>query len=214
MALAVSARKRQAGYTVIEMLIVLALVITGTVVAIPVTMQMVQNAKGDTALTMASTFIQGARSRAVAERRNIILNFVSATKVQYERIEVPSGTRTVLESMTLEGDNQFVKLGALPDTPDAFGGAAAVNFTGGQPVMFTSDGSFVDAAGDVSNATIFVANPVHPETARAITIAGVTGFIRSWKWRGAAMDALNRVPAAGRFRTSAASRSLKYSPRC
>ncbi len=50
--------------------------------------------------------------------------------------------------------------------------------------MFTSDGSFIDSAGDVTNATIFIANPVQPDTARAVTIAGVTGLLRSWKWRG------------------------------
>ena len=50
--------------------------------------------------------------------------------------------------------------------------------------MFTSDGSLIDAAGDVTNGTIFIANPEHPETARAITISGVTGMLRSWKWRG------------------------------
>ena len=50
--------------------------------------------------------------------------------------------------------------------------------------MFTSDGSLIDGAGDVTNGTIFVANPQVPETARAVTIAGVTGMLRSWKWRG------------------------------
>ena len=80
--------------------------------------------------------------------------------MQIERVEVPSGTRTILDTLTLEGENEFVQDGrSIPDTPDLFGGAAAVNFTGAEPVMFTSDGSLIDAAGDVTNGTIFVANP-------------------------------------------------------
>ena len=111
-----------------EMLIVVALVMTGSAVAIPVTLQMVRNAKGDSAVTMTSTFIQSARNRAVAERRNIVLTFVSDTKMQYERVEVPSGTTTVLDTLTLEGDNEFTRLANLPDSPDAFGGVKRGQF--------------------------------------------------------------------------------------
>ena len=50
--------------------------------------------------------------------------------------------------------------------------------------MFTSDGSLIDSAGDVTNGTIFIGGPNHPETARAITVWGVTGMLRTWKWRG------------------------------
>ena len=51
--------------------------------------------------------------------------------------------------------------------------------------MFTSDGSLIDSAGDVTNGTIFFGVPNHPETARAITVFGVTGMLRTWKWGGA-----------------------------
>jgi hypothetical protein len=52
------------------------------------------------------------------------------------------------------------------------------------PVMFTSDGSLVDNNGDVVNGTIFVGVPSQPQTARAVTVFGVTGLTRTWKWRG------------------------------
>ncbi len=156
----------------------------GSAVAIPVTARMVTNAKGDSALVMTATFLQSARNRAVAERRNIVLTFVSNTRMQIERIEVPDGTRTVVDSLTLEGEEQFVRIAGVPDTPDRFGGADDINFTGDQPVMFTSDGSLIDTAGDVTNGTIFIARPDTLETARAVTISGVTGLLRSWKWRG------------------------------
>ncbi len=41
-----------------EMLIVVAIVMIGSAVAIPVTMRMVRNAKGDSAVAMTATFLQ------------------------------------------------------------------------------------------------------------------------------------------------------------
>lgn len=181
-------RKFDAGYTLIEMTVVGAIVIVGSVVTIPVTMRMVQNAKGDSALEMTSTFLQSARNRAVAERRNFLVTFVSDTRIQVDRIEVPDGTLTFVDQLTLEGDNEFLNLPEVPEIPGDFGGADAVNFSGIGPVMFTSDGSLIDAAGDVTNATIFVARPNSPETARAVTIWGVTGLVRPWKWRGSVWE--------------------------
>ena len=176
--------KSQAGYTVIEMVIVGAICITGMVMAIPMTMRMVQSAKGDSAQVMTATFLESGRNRAVAERRNIQLTILDDSSMQLERIEVPSGLHTVVATLQLEDLEEFLRDPDLPDTPDVFGGLDAVNFTGTAPVMFTSDGSLIDSAGDVTNATIFIQKPDFPDTIRAVTVSGVTGMMRSWKWRG------------------------------
>ncbi len=173
----------QQGFTLLEAITVTAIIMVGAAMAIPVTMAMVNNARGDSAMVVTATFLETTRNRAVAERRNLQISFPTNNTIQVDRIEVPSGLLTTISSMTLEGGEEFTRMG-LPDTPDAFGGAGAVNFTGVAPVMFTSDGSFIDSAGDVTNATIFVARPGVPETGRAVTIWGVTGLMRTWKWRG------------------------------
>jgi prepilin-type N-terminal cleavage/methylation domain-containing protein len=173
------------GFSLAEMLVVVALIAIGAAVAIPVTMQMVNRAKGDSALVVVHTVLDTGRNRAVAERRNVELTFVAPNRIRLERIEVPGGGRTVVGEMQLEAGQEFVKDPDLPDTPDAFGAGAAISFTGVSPVMFTSDGSLIDSAGDITNGTVFVAKPGHPETARAVTVFGVTGMLRSWKWRGA-----------------------------
>jgi hypothetical protein len=100
------------------------------------------------------------------------------------RTEVPSGTLTLISDTELEGGQNFVVFAALPDTPDLFGKTAAIKFTGTGPWMFTSDGSFIDSNGDVSNGTVFLGVPNQPFTARAVTVFGVTGLMRAWKWRG------------------------------
>lgn len=178
-------RAADAGFTLTEMLVVVALIAIGSAVAIPVTMEMVNRAKNDSSVVVAQAFIDGARDRAVAERRNIELEFVMPNRLRTYRIEVPSGSRTLLSEMQLEGAQEFRKYPGVSDTPDAFGAASAVSFTGTMPVMFTSDGSLIDSQGDVVNGSVFFGVPDRPESARAVTVFGITGMIRTWKWRGA-----------------------------
>ena len=178
--------KPERGVTLVEMLVVSAVIMVGSAIAIPVTMRMVNNARGDSAVIVASTFIESARNRAVAERRNMQISFPTENTIRIDRIEFPSGLLTLIGTTTLEGEQEFVR--AFPaDTEDnlcdndtealCFGPAV-------EPVMFTSDGSFIDSAGDVANGTIFLVKPGQIETARAVTIWGVTGMVRTWKWRG------------------------------
>jgi hypothetical protein len=86
--------------------------------------------------------------------------------------------------MLLENGQEFLQFPSMPDTPDGFGNGSAISFGGTAPIMFTSDGSLVDSAGDVVNGTIFLGEPNQKATARAVTVFGVSGLIRSWKWRG------------------------------
>ena len=176
---------RDGGFTLAEVLVVVALIAVGTAVAIPVTMATVDRAKGDSALSVSQTFIDGARDRAVAERRNIELVFQSPNTLKLQRVEVPSGVKTLVGELQLEAGQEFYKFSGMPDTPDAFGSASPVYFSGTGPWMFTSDGSLIDSAGDISNGTVFFADPDKSDSARAMTVFGVTGLIRVWKWRGA-----------------------------
>ena len=173
------------GFTLAEVLVVVALIAVGTAVAIPVTMATVDRAKGDSAVSVTQAFIDSARDRAVAERRNIELRFETPNKLKLDRVEVPSGLKTQVGELLFEAGQEFHKFSGLPDTPDAFGAGSAIYFSGTGPWMFTSDGSLIDSAGDVSNGTIFFGQPNKRESARAMTVFGVTGLIRVWKWRGA-----------------------------
>jgi hypothetical protein len=50
--------------------------------------------------------------------------------------------------------------------------------------MFTSEGTFVDANGDVLNGTLFLSIAGEKNSARAITVFGTTGLLRVWRWDG------------------------------
>jgi hypothetical protein len=78
-----------------------------------------------------------------------------------------------------------------PDTPDGYGNAAPVYFGGvanGPPagMVYQSDGTFVvNGIGTPINGTVFLGIPGQPSTARAITVLGTTGRVRSYHISGA-----------------------------
>jgi prepilin-type N-terminal cleavage/methylation domain-containing protein len=181
-------RTDERGYTLIEIMIVLLLIGLISSMAVPVSSYFLQQSKADSASVFASTAVDSARDVAVAQRRNVLLTFVMPNKLRVERQDINSvgvvtGT-TVLNTYTLEAGQEFKLFPGQRDTPDGFGAGSATQFSGTGPYMFTSEGSLVDSNGDISNGTIFMAIPNQPETARAVTVFGVTGLTRTWKWRG------------------------------
>jgi hypothetical protein len=78
----------------------------------------------------------------------------------------------------------------VPDTPDRFGGAdpppAAIAFGASVTRMFTSEGTLIDSNGDPINGTVFMSVPGTANSSRAITIFGITGLMRAWRWNGSA----------------------------
>ncbi len=178
----------QAGFTLLEIVVVAAVIGVMSAIAIPVTMDMVRRTKADSAAEVALRAISAARARAIAERRNIQLEFADPNLIRLFREEVDdeggsAGTTLVAETM-LEGGQEFRLFDGQPDTPDMFGATTPYTFGGTPPVMFTTDGSLVDSAGDVVNGTVFFGVENQPDTARAVTILGVSGLMQVWKWRG------------------------------
>lgn len=156
--------------------------------AVPVASAFLQSNNADSSLVATQRAIAAARDRAVAERRNIQLDFIIPNRIRHSRVEVPSGTLTMVAEFTLENGQELVKFLDIPDTPDGFGADSYAAFGGVSPVMFTSDGSLIDAAGDVVNGSVYVGMPGQPDTQRAVTIFGVSGLTRAWKWSGKWME--------------------------
>ena len=74
----------------------------------------------------------------------------------------------------------------LPDTPDAFGMHASVDFGSATKVRFNTDGSLIDQSGGILNGTLVLAFNNVPLSARAVTILGSTGRVRGYRWNGKA----------------------------
>lgn len=178
----------QAGFTLVEVLIVAGLIAVVAAMTLPVTDQFIRSSKQDSSALAAAVAVDAARDRAVAERRNVVMNFVSPNRIQLIRQNInDAGTvvsTTTVDEFVLENGMQIYKFPGASDTPDAFGATSATSFSGTAPVMFTSDGTLIDSNGDVVNGTLFLGIPGQASSARALTIFGVTGFTRTWKWSG------------------------------
>jgi len=158
-------------------------------VAIGVTPSIVRVAKGQSGAQELSAFMKRHRELAISRRRNIEIAFTAPNQVRSTQRAVPDppnplGPSTVLETKFLEGGVQYGTFAGVPDTPDAFGNAAAIVLGGANPVMFTSEGSFTDADGNPINASIFLGVPNQVSTANALTIIGTTATVRTFRWDG------------------------------
>jgi hypothetical protein len=57
-----------------------------------------------------------------------------------------------------------------------------VDFGGAARMIFQTDGTLVDSQGNPVNGSIFLGQADHPESARAVTVLGATGRVRSYRW--------------------------------
>lgn len=130
-----------------------------------------------------------ARQMSIAQRRDIVIQFIGTNEVKLIRQEIPAGT-TVLSDVFLPPTVQYMLFAANGDTPDAFGNALTICFGSAPgcpnpPIMqFQSDGTLIDGNGNQLNGTVFIGVSNIPTTGRAVTILGATGQIRMYHATG------------------------------
>ena len=164
------------------MVVALVMVVSG--IAIPVSRNMIARSKAKAATMEMLTWFEMARNRATAERRNFEVTINSTQRtITLERVEA-SGSKTPILVRQLPENVTFVQYSGVGDTPDQFGAGSAIDFDGPTPYMFTSEGMFVDGNGDPSNGTLFMGKPGLPDTGAAMTVFGTTGLLRAWKLAG------------------------------
>jgi prepilin-type N-terminal cleavage/methylation domain-containing protein len=173
------------GFTLVEVLMVVAIIgVLGGAAAV-VTPRLLSQSKADSSLTAALSTLRLVQERAVGERRNFDVEFTAPNRIQVYRVAVPGPGRTLVNDVRLETGQHFMQFDGLPDTPDTFGNGGPLAFGVTPTMTFTSEGMFVDSSGDVLNGTVFLGHQGQDATsARAITIFGATGLVRSWRWDG------------------------------
>jgi hypothetical protein len=172
------------GFTVLELMFVCAITAVMAGLAMLVTPAVLARARADSGSSGLVAVLRTAREQAIAQRRNVTVQFLETDRVVISRVEVPGPATTVLNDLRLEHRAQFLKFPDVPDTPDLFGAGGAVDFGDATALTFTSEGTFVDQNGDELNGSVFVGVPNLPETAQAVTIFGPTASLRAWRWNG------------------------------
>lgn len=137
--------------------------------------------------------VRRARSAAVSDRRTTVLQFTGNNKITLLQTPPGGGVAVpLLGPVPLESGVQFVYFPATGDTPMGFGSCTngtcftnPANPGGGIPATtFLADGSFGAGIGVPVNGTIFLGIPGKVTTARAVTILGATGRVRTYYWDG------------------------------
>ena len=176
----------QAGYSLIEVMVVLGIMGVMASMAVFQIAQSQPAAKAEGAMRVVIAQLNGARSQAITQRRVMDVSFNSPNLIQVTREEVPGPATTTLMTVPFEGGIQYTLITGLPDTPDAFGLHAAVDFGSATKIRFNTDGSLIDQSGNILNGTLVVAGPNMINSTRAVTILGSTGRVRGYKWNGKA----------------------------
>jgi hypothetical protein len=158
-----------------------------------------QQLEAGAATDQVKTVLREARELSISQRRTIAVQFVGNNEIelfQYQIQYTPLGAPTQVISTTpfltvpIENHVSFMTFTAETDTPDQFSGTISTpggiyfgGVAGGPPagMEFQSDGTFTDGNGNPINGTVFLGVTNIPQTARAVTVLGNTGRIKSWR---------------------------------
>lgn len=174
----------QQGYSLVELAVVVGLVTLIMGGAVGMSKTGIAWARSQAAATAVKAQLIEARDAALSTRRSVEVRFVGTNQIQLLRYN-PDGTQTTIGGTSLESRHEFRTFPGIPDTPDGFGNAQALDFDSvSAPYIFTSDGTFVDASGVPLSGSVFMGVASHPETARAVTVFGGTGRVVAYTWDG------------------------------
>jgi prepilin-type N-terminal cleavage/methylation domain-containing protein len=179
-----SITRSERGFSILEILFAIAIMAVVTGMSVFQLGSAQPWLKGDGAMRALLGQMRTARELAIAQRRCIRVLFVNSGTVQLVREEVPGPATTVVGETTFEGGVIYSLVDGLPDTPDAFGNPASIAFGALNTIKFSPDGTLMNQDGQVINGTVFIAIPTEVRSARALTVLGSTGRIRSYRWDG------------------------------
>jgi prepilin-type N-terminal cleavage/methylation domain-containing protein len=179
------------GFSMIETLTVIAITLIIAAMAVPKLQPMIQEQRANAGVNQVVGQLRQAREFSISQRRGVQVVFdtgaQTVTLIEKNSLVNGAGPDVVLSTLALEGTVIFTTFPGVPDTPDNFGNAGAVEFEGivGGPttgMMFLSDGTFVDMGTGVPiNGSVFMGVSKIDTSARAVTILGATGRVRPYR---------------------------------
>jgi prepilin-type N-terminal cleavage/methylation domain-containing protein len=196
-------KRNEQGFSLLETLVVIGIMAILASITIFKSFGTMESYQANAGMDIVRSQLRVARQVAISQRRNVKVSFnVAATpptityQVQagnYAGSNEVNGTPAV---MPLPNQVQFITEGT-PDTPMAFGTCSGISgaicigppnnpVSGGPAIMgFNTEGQFTDSTYvNTLNGTILIGIPNQIATARAVTILGGTGRVRSYSYIG------------------------------
>jgi type II secretory pathway pseudopilin PulG len=194
--------RAEQGFSMVEMLIVIAIGMTLTAVALLSIGSSVQKSNSDAAKEMVLGEMRRAHERAIDERRIYRMTFVAPRTIQLD-VGTPVNLRATISGSTgasfaqarlpldLPLSVQFLVVSGIPTAagavPDGFGsGANAIDFgvnngSGAQTqIYFQPDGRALDVSNRLNNGVVYIAAPGQLFSSRAVSLYGSTGRSKGW----------------------------------
>jgi prepilin-type N-terminal cleavage/methylation domain-containing protein len=187
------------GFTLLETLVVIGIMGILASIAIFKSFGTMESYQANSGMDIVVSQLRVARQLAISQRRNVQISFNTAINPPTITYTVQAGNYTgstevngTPVKMPLPNQVQFTSESAEVDTPMAFGtcsgnfGVCIAGVSGGPAIMgFNSEGQFTDSTYvNTLNGTVFIGIPGQASTARAVTIMGGTGRVRSYSYAG------------------------------
>ena len=180
-------KRSSAGFTLIELVIVIALILIATGVAVLSLRTGLASSRANSGVQATLSQLRLAREEAIGRRMEYRVTFLPPATIQTERIL--QGQAPVVErSITLPPEIQFLTAPGNPSPgPDGFGtGKAAIDFDqanggGGTIIFFLPDGTALDAVGDPNDGVVYISHARGLAPSHAISLWGATGRFKVWQ---------------------------------
>ncbi len=186
---------KTAGFSMLELLVVVGIVLAVGAISIPIIVPAMQDAKVGEGYNTVLETIRQAREAAVTQRRVYIVTLTQPRSIGVAPLHADPLALTL--NLSLPGVVAFYADSGLPNTstttPDNLGigpASGAIDFDVGLPtagastIYFYPDGSSRDVDGNMNSGVVYIAQPGKLASSRAITVWGATGRIRGWRLSG------------------------------
>jgi len=190
----VNRRRTDSGFSLIEALVVIAIILIMAGAAIIQIGPALKGAKSNTALDATLGLMRRYHEAAVDQRKIYRITFKApGTIVVDQQAYDAKGDLTYINisSTDLPVETQFLCIDGIPTTqlavPDGLGdGKTAIDFNsggnGGQTVVFfQKDGRATDANGRPNNGVVYIAQPGDLMSSKAVSVLAGTGRVKGWR---------------------------------
>ncbi len=184
--------RKQTGFTLLEAMIVVAIILLMGGVAIFQIAPSMRGAKSQAALETTLGIMRRYHDAAVNQRRIYQIVFTQPRSIQIN-VEAFDANGNIswlpVESYDLPVETQFICVAGLPRTapPEGLGQSAnAIDFMvdnggGYNTVVFQKDGRATDTLGRLNNGVVYMARPGDLNSSKAVSVLGATGRVKGWR---------------------------------